>query len=478
MKMKRTLRQLGLLSLTILTVGHTFFGSTDRNTKSLESSVVGNWQGTLDAGSIKLRLVLKVTSSDGVLTGTLDSLDQRRLDMPISSITQNGAVIRFELKNPNAVFEGTLSSDGQEIPGEWKQGAAVLPLVFKRTEKPATFSRPQEPKRPYPYAEEDITYENTKDKVTLAGTLTLPRDQQQVPAVLLITGSGSQDRDETVMGHKPFLVLADHLTRHGIAVLRVDDRGVGGSSKGKPSDTSDNYADDALAGVEFLKNRTEIDPRRIGLIGHSEGATVATIAAVRSKDVAFVAMMAGSGLPGYEVLDTRISRLMKANGADDKLIDQTRRLQNLLTDYQKIRNPSAKDAGKVRVEGEKIISKMPDAQKDRMTENLRLMLTQPEWYRYFVTYDPRPNLKKLRVPVLAVIGDNDLQVPSRSNLYAIAKALKAGGNKRSTTVELPRLNHHFQTSKTGSPNEYGEIEETISPTVLTIVSDWIKQLKP
>jgi uncharacterized protein len=473
--MKHILMKFAAACVLATIAGHLTFGRANyRKTGNDQPNFTGIWHGTLDAGSIKLRLVLKISSAaDGSLVGTLDSVDQRRHDLPINSITQNGAAIRFEMKSTNAVYEGKLSSDQQEIIGEWKQSSAVLPLIFKRTENPFALSRPQEPKKPYPYQEEEVVYENKKDKVTLAGTLTLPRLEKPVPAVLLITGSGSQDRNETIMGHKPFLVLADYLTRRGIAVLRVDDRGVGGSSKGKPTDTNENYADDALVGVEFLKNRKEIDSRKIGLIGHSEGGIIASLAAAQSKDVAFVVMLASPGIPGDKLLDMRTARLMRANGASEELIAQTRLLQKLAVAFQKEENPGSQAADSFRAQGERIIKEMPDEQKARMSEYLKLMLTRPAWYRYFVAYDPRPTLKKLRVSVLAVVGEYDLQVPPKENLIAIAEALKKSGNKDYTTVELPRLNHHLQTSETGSPDEYGKIEETISPVALTLVADWI-----
>lgn len=471
--MKRTLINFAAACFLTAIAGHLTLLLADYR-RAGQANFTGNWHGTLDAGSAKLRLVLKISSApDGSLVGKLDSVDQRRFDLPINSITQNGTAIRFEMKRPNAVFEGKLSFDQQEIVGEWKQSSAVLPLTFKRTEDPSALSRPQEPKKPYPYAEEEVSYENRSDKVTLAGTLTRPRLERPVPAVLLITGSGSQDRDETVMGHKPFLVLADYLTRRGIAVLRVDDRGVGGSSKGNPTDTNENYAEDAISGVEFLKNRKEIDSRKIGLIGHSEGGVVASLAAVRSKDIAFVVMLASPGIPGDELLDLRTAGLMRANGASDELVAQTHRLQKLAVAFQKETNPSDSAASKLRAEGEIIINEMPENQRARMSEYLKVMLTRPAWYRYFVTYDPRPTLKKLRVPVLAVFGEYDLQVPPKENLSAVASALKQGRNKDYMTIELPRLNHHLQTSETGSPDEYGKIEETISPVALILITDWI-----
>jgi uncharacterized protein len=246
---------------------------------------VGNWLGTLDAGPVKLRLALKVEkTADGSLSAALDSLDQGAKGLPVSSISQRGMAVQFAMRQIGAAYQGTLNADSSELSGNWKQNDATLPLVFRRTEELTVLSRPQEPRKPYPYIEEEVTYENKPGGSKLAGTLTLPRGNGPFPAVLLITGSGLQDRDEALMGHRPFLVLADHLTRKGIAVLRVDDRGMGGSTGEVKNATTEDFAGDVLAGVEFLKTRgKQIDVHKIGLIGHSESGVIAPMVASRSR---------------------------------------------------------------------------------------------------------------------------------------------------------------------------------------------------
>ena len=252
--------------------------------------------------------------ADGKLTAKLDSLDQAAHDLPINSITVENGLVRFIATSLNLSYEGKLSADGSEIIGELKQGTTGFPVTFKRTQQLPTLARSQDPKKPFPYTEEEVAYENTADKVKLTGTLTLPPSKSPVPAVILITGSGAQDRNETILGHRPFLVLADHLTRRGIAVLRVDDRGIGGSSKGASTATTENYAADVLAGIAYLKTRKEINPNQIGLIGHSEGGIIAPIAATKSRDVAFIIMMAGLQGAGKTTTCGKLAKLLVQKG--------------------------------------------------------------------------------------------------------------------------------------------------------------------
>jgi pimeloyl-ACP methyl ester carboxylesterase len=450
---------------------------------STQKKLDGIWVGVLEVSGIKLRIVLKITHGEGdALTARMDVPDQGAIDLPIDSISNQEESFRFAAKNLGLSFEGKLNNEGSEISGQLTQGPAVYPLTFKRTDKAPVLGRQQDPKKPYPYAEEEVVYENKTDGVKLAGTLTLPRTKGPFPAVILITGSGAQDRNETIAGHRPFLVLADHLTRLGIAVLRVDDRGMGGSSRGSAIATSENYAEDVLAGVEFLKNRTEINPRQIGLIGHSEGGIIAPMAAAKSKDVSFIVLMAGTGLPGDDVIQLQTELLLRAQGASDEGVNLTRDLFAGVFAILKNKDDS--------VTAEKQIREMLAAKTAAMTEGQRKGLEQilttintqlkqfylSEWFRFFLRYDPRPTLKRVQIPVLALNGEKDLQVAPKENLAAIDAALKEGGNKDHTIVLLPQLNHLFQTSKTGLITEYGQIEETISPVALKTMSDWILKL--
>jgi uncharacterized protein len=452
----------------------------DPQTTAAQKTIDGVWIGILEVQGIKLRLVLRVTrDSAGALTAKLDVPDQGASDLPIDSISLDGQVFRFEAKGPMLTYEGTMSDNRQEIAGQLKQGPATFPVTFKRTDKAPVLGRPQDPKQPYPYLEEDVSYKNNVDAVRITGTLTLPRTGGSHPAVLLISGSGSQDRNETIAGHRPFLVLADHLTRLGIAVLRVDDRGMGGSSPGAPNVTTENFVGDVLAGVEFLKSRKDIDPRQIGLIGHSEGGMIAPMAAIRSKDVAFIVLMAGTGLPGDEEILIQTDMLLKAQAFSDESIRLAHELYSAMFAILKGRDDTATAEKKVRDVISSRTAAMTAAQKKNLQSLLNTIDTQLKpiyllaWFRYFLRYDSRLTLSKVKIPVLALNGENDLQVPAKANLDAIAAALKKGGNKDYAIVSLPQLNHLFQTSKTGVPMEYGDIEETISPVALKTMSDWI-----
>lgn len=446
---------------------------------STQKRLDGIWVGAVVVSGIRVRLILRVTqNSAGPLTARLDVPDQGASDLPVESITVEGQVVRFESSNLGT-YEGTLSNDGSEIVGELKQPSVNHAITFKRVDKVPTLGRPQDPQKPYPYLEEEVSYENKADVVKLAGTLTLPRTKGPFPAVVLITGSGTQDRNETTAGHRPFLVLADHLTRLGIAVLRVDDRGIGGSARGSDTATSENYVKDVLAGVEFLKSRAEINARQIGLIGHSEGGMIAPMAAIASSDISFIVMMAGTGLPGDEVIELQTDLILKTQGAEDEGRRLTSELFAEVFGILKKKDDRATAERQIRATLAAKTAAMTEAQRKGMGQMLGVIDTQlkqfylSEWFRFFLRYDPRPTLRQVKVPVLAINGEKDLQATPKENLDAIAAALKEGGNKDFSIVLLPQLNHLFQNSKTGMPTEYAEIEETISPIALKTISDWI-----
>ena len=443
------------------------------------ATIEGNWLGALEVNGMTLRLALKVNKNEaGAFVAKFDSLDQGASDLPIDSISQQEKTVRFEAKQFAISFEGTFNEKADEIAGQFKQGAVSLPLVFKRVAQVPKNTRAQEPVKPYPYDEVEVVYENKKDGVKLAGTLTLPRAAKSSPAVILITGSGAQDRDETIAGHRPFLILADYLTRRGIAVLRVDDRGIGGSSPGARGATSENFAGDVLAGVEYLKTRKEINPKQIGLIGHSEGGMIAPIAAARSKDVAFIVLLAGLGQTGEDALYSQTELLLKAQGISPEVTKQTNAaLKNIFAILKSEPDDKLAEA-KIREMIEKQKAAMNDKEKPAFAPieaNLKAQIPMylSHWSRYFVAFNPRPTLEKVKVPVLALNGELDLQVAPRENLSAIEAGLKAAGNKDVTIIVLPKLNHLFQTAETGSPAEYSQIEETIAPVALETIANWI-----
>lgn len=439
------------------------------------------WEGKLKAGVIELRIVFHLfKAKDGSYTGTMDSPDQGAKGIPLDEVGFKDNALELKLKRLAIVVDGTRDKSGQAIKGHFKQGKQTLPITLKRVTKVQEARRPQTPRKPYPYQEIEVAYENMKSGIHLAGALTLPRTSSPVPAVLLITGSGAQDRDETIFEHKPFLVLADFLTRRGIAVLRVDDRGVGGSTGSVSRSTSADFAEDVLAGVTFLKGRKEIDPTRIGLIGHSEGGLIAPMVASRSHDIAFIVMLAGPGVSGEQILYTQGTAILKSIGADAKQLERQNELQHRIFAILRQEKDSAAAQAKVKAAIAQLSSKLGKDEKKEATEAMpelegQLTALLTPWFRYFLTYDPRPALLKVTCPVLALNGDKDLQVDSKINLPVIAAALAEGGNRDVTTKEFPNLNHLFQTCKTGAVAEYGTIEETISPEVLQTIGDWIQQ---
>ena len=440
------------------------------------------WEGKLSVGAgLQLRLVLHVQKTeDGGMLGKLDSPHQGAKGLKVDSVTLEATKLTFELKAINASYEGTLSADGNEAVGTFTQNGGKLPLALKKTNKVTEVRRPQTPKPPYPYKVEELTYRNEPAGITLAGTLTVPEGPGSHPAVILISGSGAQDRDETILQHKPFHVLADTLTRRGIAVLRVDDRGVGGSTGSVSRSTSDDFAGDVLAGIAVLKSRPDINARKIGLIGHSEGAIIAPIVAARSRDVAFIVLLAGTGFPGSEIMLMQARLIGKAIGVTEKDLDKQKEMQKRLFKIMKTETDPNKAGPEMRQALKNFLSDLSPAKRKQAGDIESLAATEIEklespWSRFFLTFDPRPTLAKVRCPVLALNGEKDLQVPPKEDLAEIKKALKRGGNTRVTARELPGLNHLFQTCKTGSVSEYAQIEETIAPSALAVIGDWIDE---
>lgn len=439
--------------------------------------LVGTWSGTLSVGhGVTLRLVFHVNAKeDGSLSGTLDSPDQGATGIPLSEVTLVDAKVHFGVASAHAAFDGTLSQSHNSIVGSWSQGTVSLPLTLAHGTGAAQANRPQEPKPPFPYRAEDVHVAVPGTNVVLAGTLTLPRGPGPFPAAVLVTGSGPQDRDETIMGHKPFLVLSDYLTRHGVAVLRYDDRGVGKSTGVFAEATTRDFANDALAAVEFLHRRPEIAHDRIGVIGHSEGGLIAPMVAVRSSDVAYIVLLAGPGLPGEQIIQEQGELIGRAMGTPANILALNKRVQARLAEVVAKEPDPAAAVPKLRAILEEARDSLPPEARDEATRTMDTTIRQinSPWFRFFLKYDPRPTLEKVRVPVLAIGGSKDLQVPAEQNLTEIEKALRRGGDKDVTTVLLPGLNHLFQKAKTGAPSEYARIAETMDPSALSTVTNWI-----
>lgn len=331
-----------------------------------------------------------------------------------------------------------------------------------------TGRRPQVPVKPYPYREEEVVYENPLAAVKLAATLTIPSGQGPFSAVVLITGSGPQDRDESMAGHRPFLILSDYLTRRGIAVLRADDRSTGKSIGNFQTATTADFAADAEGAVAYLKARSEADPRRIGLIGHSEGGIIAPMLAARDPSVAFIVMMAAPGVPGDEIVESQTLLMAQANGAPLRVAQRQAAQQREI-------DAIIKAGGDEAVIEKNLRKRASEGDLDPIIEG-RINIMNSPWFRYSLKYDPASALRRVKCPVLAINGEKDLQVSSKQNLPAIRRALDESGNQDFEVDELPGLNHLFQTAETGAPREYVEIEETMSPLALEKIASWISKL--
>ena len=409
-----------------------------------------------------LVLFVELLPGESGYEGALTIPAQGAFDTPLSDVRVAAGVLRFSLARAGASWSATLASDGTVTECVFEQSSVELACTLTAIDE-ATLaavrspSRPQTPAPPFPYDVTEVEYDNGFDQVHLAGTLTLPPGPGPHPAALLITGSGPQDRDESLVGHKPFWVLADALSRAGIAVLRVDDRGVGGSTGDLDQSNGAALARDVAAGVEFLRSQDRVDPQRVGLVGHSEGGILGPRAAALDPSIAFVVMMAGTGVPGHEVLREQSVAILRARGAPAATVEMARNRQARALDVLLKEN----DPDKARASLQAALGG-----DERQIE----MMMNP-WFRDFVRHDPRPALEKLRCPVLVLNGELDLQVLADQNLPQIRQAL--AGNRRVTVHRLPGLNHLFQPATTGSPDEYVQIEQTIDPKVLVLIQEWI-----
>jgi pimeloyl-ACP methyl ester carboxylesterase len=433
------------------------------------SGLDGDWAATIPIPTgAKIRLIVHVRTGAGGTIVTLDSPDQLAYGVPLRTLARDGRKVSFAISGSR--FEGTLSADSRSMDGVWTGVAYKGPLSF--ASRPVATSgpkRPQTPQPPFPYRSKDVVVDSAPG-VKLAGTLTLPRGKGPFPAVVMIAGSGAHDRDETIFGHKPFAVIADRLTRDGIAVLRTDKRGSAKSTGDFASATDDDFAVDTAADVAFLRTRADIDSARIGLIGHSEGGLVAPKVAARDPRIAFIVLMAGPGVPLSEVLRAQRAALGPAMGLNPGQIKNAQ----ALFDHVNAAMRGSKDEAEARARAlEVIMAEGGDLTRGPGAAGALADQLSSGWMRDLLDYDPRPTLAKVKCPILALNGSKDGQVPPRQNLPAIRAATK--GNPDVTIVELPGLNHLFQTANTGAAGEYADIEETIAPIALDTISAWIRK---
>ena len=462
-----------LISLLLL------FAITFATAATAESTLDGFWVGTLDISGQKLRLVFNIKQkSEGVYTAFLDSPDQGSYYLPVDTVTFDSNRIHIVAVSLDVVIDGEYIADSNRIECEFVQFGRALPLILEKTDTAPTVNRPQNPVPPFTYNVEEVTFENSSAGIKLAGTLTIPDTESRYPAVVMITGSGAQDRDETIFGHKPFWVIADYLTRKGIAVLRYDDRGFGKSTGDYATATSEDFASDVLAAVTYLKQHNKIDAKQIGLVGHSEGAIIAPMVAAQNFEIAFAVLLAASGVIGEEILYEQTELINKANGVSDFLINWNRSMQ--IEFFNTLKTESDPDSARTKIRAMMIdkVNMLTDEEKQTLGLTEQIVTSQIEsftslWFKAFLTYDPIPTLQRVSCPLLVLYGELDLQTPPEQNAGAVEQALKEAGHSDFSIRILPGKNHLFQTAAVGSPKVYGMITETFSPEALELISGWI-----
>ena len=424
----------------------------------------------------------------GLLEGTFDSPDQGQTGLPWTGVREDADTVVLEAQYMGMTISITRKASGEVSTGSLLQGGVKTDLVIERGAWPTGAGRSQEPRPPFPYEERAAQYDGRASGIRLAGTLTVPREPGLHPALVLISGSGAQDRDELVAGHRPFLVLADALTRRGYAVLRLDDRGVGGSTGDVMKAGLDDLADDVRAGVEWLRGQPGIDPARIGLLGHSEGGLIAPMVAAGDPRISFVVLLGGPAMKGRDLLLEQRSALSAAAGEPDEKRRLDLEFVSRVFDVMDTRPADAEFEARVDSAISSWLASLPAAKRaaaDAMLASrtaaqdaASFSLWRTPWFQSLYHHDPGPFLKRTRVPLLAVYGDLDLQVPTAPNAQALSAAFGAAGHRDVTVVRLPGVNHMMQPAKTGRIEEYSQIEETIAPAVLQAIAEFLARVAP
>ena len=455
-------------------------------------SPIQNWAGILNAGGQKIELRLHLMqNADKTYTSNWDVPAQKAIGITSSKTTFENGVLNIEVKMIGASYVGTMNLAGDKIEGTWGQSGMSFPLnmePIKEGAAVAVIMKPQTPKPPFAYTSEDFIYHGANTNLDYGVTITYPNDNKKHSLVILITGSGKQDRDETIFDHKPFAVIADYLTKKGFAVLRVDDRGAGKSTGDFSKSTSADFALDVEEHIHYAKSLAMVDTNKIGLLGHSEGGLIAPMVAARNKSVAFIVLLAGPGIQIVDLMGIQNELVLKSVGVSQDAISAYIPLYKKLmrtiiaTDKNEDAIFKAKEivkdwytsTDKVLVKKTTNINNEAEAEK---FANSMVATLSTNWWKYFGAYDPQPSLQKVKCPVLAINGSADIQVPADASIHGIEAALKKGGNKQFTTKQFDGLNHLFQKCTKCTVAEYGELETTIEPEVLTTIGDWLAALK-
>jgi uncharacterized protein len=449
-------------------------------TTMFSQSVAGEWYGKLNIMGSSLALSFDFKEAGEKWTGTMSVPQQNAKGIPLTSVTNEENGLQFLFDAAGITFTGKWN-DNQEIEGTFTQNGQNFPLVLTRENKEILKpKRPQEPKAPFPYEIEEVSFENTKDKIKLAGTYTYPNTKKPFPVVVLISGSGPQNRNSEILDHQSFWVIADYLTRNGIAVLRFDERGIGKSEGNFANATSYDFATDVEAAIAYLKTKKGVDNKKIGLIGHSEGGMIAPIVASKDKSISFIVLLAGPGIPCSELLVEQNYLVGKTNGMTEKQLVEAQKVNQSLYAILKTTKSNEEIKPKLKTILEQSLS--TDTEFQKLNEEQKNQFIKPQldqmvspWFRTFIQYEPSVYLEKVKCPMLVLNGDKDIQVAAQSNTDAIKRATTKGKNKKVEIKIYPQLNHLFQTCTACTIDEYGSLEETFSPLVMTDMKNWILQ---
>ncbi|NLR90007.1 alpha/beta hydrolase family protein [Flammeovirga agarivorans] len=430
-------------------------------------NLAGPWKGTLELPNGKLDIIFKISAQGNNLKGIMDIPAQQVKGVPIHEIRYESPFLFIKLPNLGIEYVGNVIDD-ENIEGTFKQGGQSfkMPLI-KSLKEETPEAKPQEPRPPFTYLSRNIEFYNKKDGIMLSGTFTRPFDVKRYPTVILISGSGPQDRNQNILGHKPFLVLADEFTKKGIAVLRFDDRGVGGSQGTFENATTSDFATDVEAAIEYLLLRNDVDPTHIGLIGHSEGGIVASMVASKNDKVNFMVLMASPGIPCKDLMLHQKEKIEIISGLPKNIVASNQKIFDKA--YDMILNNEVPLQDKL---SDFFKHQYHNNISDQQVNSIVKSITNP-WFIEFIKTNPENYLSKVKAPVYALNGSKDLQVFADENLEGIENSLKKAGNVRYKMEKLEGLNHLFQECETGLPNEYGVLNQTLSPTFMNKVSEWI-----
>ena len=432
------------------------------------AQIEGYWKGQIKLGAQELEMAFDIKAIDNGFSATLDVPAQGAFDIPVDETVFQENRLNMTMSAMGATYSGMLKES--RIEGEFTQHGMTFPLNLEKGSKEAKQVRPQDPQPPFDYRVTEVSFTNEKEGNTLTGTLTIPKGKGPFPAMVLVSGSGQQNRDEELMNHRPFWVIADYCARHGIAVLRYDDRGMGGSTGEVENATSMDFSYDAEAAFDFLRKQKHIDASRVGILGHSEGGIINFMVSARRPEVAFLVSLAGPAVNGIEVLKEQQVAILRASGMTEEMIAFSQNSNRQLFDIVESSND--------REEADSLMRQLVKSwgYNEELTEQTVSGMTMP-WMYYFLKYDPTEAIVKTNCPALLLNGSKDLQVIASQNLPAYEKIIADYGKTNLTLHELPDLNHLFQHCETGAIEEYATIDETISPEVLEMIVGFVKKIE-